>query len=111
MNHGADGSYLPLPSLYASVRSVKVHPVVVLSVLDHHARRHEDQSFVIGALLGNVSQAGEIEIRNHIPLLHSSSEPKAVEANLEFQNVFLELQQKVNTKDAIVGWYVEVSGK
>jgi len=35
-----------------SARVVEVHPLVVLSVLDHHTRRNEGVGRVIGTLLG-----------------------------------------------------------
>jgi hypothetical protein len=33
--------------------SVTIHPVVLLSILDHHSRRNKDQHRVIGTLLGS----------------------------------------------------------
>jgi hypothetical protein len=44
---GADGL-----SDSSAVSSVVVHPLVLLSVLDHHTRRQEGQLRVIGTLLG-----------------------------------------------------------
>ena len=42
---GAGGESLP-------VSNVNVHPLVLLSVLDHHTRRQEGAGRVIGTLLG-----------------------------------------------------------
>ena len=38
----------------AQAIQVKVHPVVLLAVLDHYTRRPEGQGRVIGTLLGTV---------------------------------------------------------
>lgn len=52
-SNGSNSATIPssgLESGYAS--SVLVHPMVLLSVLDHHTRRQEGAGRVIGTLLG-----------------------------------------------------------
>ena len=53
--------------------NVKVHPVVLFSIIDHYARRNEGQERVIGTLLGTVRD-GEVEIRNCFPVPHNETE-------------------------------------
>lgn len=48
---------------------VKVHPMVLFSVLDHYLRRPENQKRVIGTLLGTVS-ANVVEITNSFAVPH-----------------------------------------
>eukprot|EP00123_Amoebidium_parasiticum_P006611 comp17524_c1_seq1/m.17071 comp17524_c1_seq1/g.17071 ORF comp17524_c1_seq1/g.17071 comp17524_c1_seq1/m.17071 type:complete len:283 (-) comp17524_c1_seq1:374-1222(-) len=82
---------------------VKVRPVVLFAIADHYARREEGQHRVIGTLLG-VARDGEVEIRNCFPVPHNETADQ-VAMNMEFQRTMFELHQKVNQKEAIVGWY------
>ncbi len=64
---------------------VKVHPVVIFSILDHFVRRNdESQQRVIGSLLGtNID--GVVEITNCFPVPHTEDESvKNQLANLFF---------------------------
>jgi len=81
--------------------SVSIHPVVVLSILDHHIRRTEGHR-VIGTLLG-VNNDGNIEIKACFPVPHTEGEQVGVD--MEFLNNMLELHHRVSPKEAIVGWY------
>jgi hypothetical protein len=107
---------------------VQVSPTVVLSILDHYVRRNDNQDRVIGALLGGVNEAGEIEVRSAFPVPHTEAEDSVrvfscvparqgrqteqeralggqVLVNLEFQKSMYALHRKVNSKDALIGWY------
>lgn len=53
--------------------SVKIHPVVLFSIIDHYTRRNEGQDRVIGTLLGTVRD-GEVEVRNCFPVPHNETE-------------------------------------
>src|SRR6266542_3910868 len=54
--------------------TVTVNPVVLFSILDHFVRRNENQSRVIGTLLGVRSEDGsEVEVRNCFPVPHSET--------------------------------------
>lgn len=53
--------------------NVKVHPVVLFSIIDHYTRRNEGQDRVIGTLLGSVRD-GEVEVRNCFPVPHNETE-------------------------------------
>lgn len=83
--------------------SVKVHPVVVFSILDHYARRGEKQDRVIGTLLGTLSSDGVVEIKNNFPVPHTENEQVAVD--MEFHHNMHDLHSKTSPKEVIVGWY------
>jgi len=85
--------------------SVIVHPVVIISVLDHFIRRNESEGQrVIGTLLGVYnSQEGSVEIRNCFPVPHTEGEQLAVD--MDFHTNMLQLHQRVSPKEVIVGWY------
>jgi len=93
-------------SLYLSTQSnltVKIHPVVIFSILDSYVRRNdESQTRVIGSLLGtNID--GVVEIKNSFPVPHTEGEAVAVE--MEFHATMIELHHKASPKEMIVGWY------
>jgi len=82
---------------------VKVHPVVIFSILDHFVRRNdESQTRVIGSLLGtNID--GVIEITNCFPVPHTEEE--SVWVDEEFVKIMIELHKKASPKESLLGWY------
>jgi len=84
-----------------ALNSCTVHPVVIVSILDHFLRRNEGHR-VIGTLLG-VNNEGIIEIRSCFPVIHTEGEDLAVD--VDFHANMLNLHQKVSPKEVIVGWY------
>ncbi|CAM9432821.1 unnamed protein product [Chrysoparadoxa australica] len=82
---------------------VKVHPVVLFSILDHHLRRSENQTRVIGTLMGKIS-ANVVEITNSFAVPHSEKDDE-VAVGKEFNRQMFSLQQRVNSMEQIVGWY------
>jgi len=83
--------------------SVTVHPVAILSILDHYLRRTDAQDRVIGTLLGTRSET-EVEIRSSFAVLHSETSEQ-VAVDMEYHRTMYELHHKVNPKEVIVGWY------
>lgn len=81
----------------------KVHPAVVLTILDHFSRRNEGQDRVIGTLLGE-EHDGVVEIRNCFPVPHEDGSEQ-VAVDMEFHRTMYELHRKVSTREVIVGWY------
>ena len=65
-----DTLYLDTPTAQGST-SVNVHPLVLLSILDHHIRRDASQDRVIGALLGTVGPGGVVEVTDAFGVHHS----------------------------------------
>lgn len=94
--------FLSLPSI--GKHKVKISPVVLVSILDHHMRRQPALNYVVGTLLGYINEAGEIEVRNCFGILHKEQDDKVL-LDLEYQKSMLDLHQKVNSKDFIIGWY------
>jgi translation initiation factor 3 subunit F len=78
---------------------------VVFSILDHYTRRNEDQTRVIGTLLGERKAGGkEIVIKNCFPVPHSETED-TVEVDMEHQEQMVALHKRTNPKQVVVGWY------
>jgi len=80
---------------------VFVHPVVVVSILDHYLRRNEGYR-VIGTLLGTNTD-GVIEVRDCFPVPHT--EGNEVKVDMDFYNNMFDLHHRVSPKLTIVGWY------
>ncbi|KAG5175489.1 translation initiation factor eIF3 f subunit [Tribonema minus] len=97
----------PAPTLtgYASTNDivVKVHPVVLFSVLDHYLRRPEGQVRVIGTLLGKVN-ANVVEVTNSFAVPHQEKNDE-VAVGKDFNKQMLALSGLVNGQERIVGWY------
>ncbi|KAI9472438.1 MAG: maintenance of mitochondrial structure and function-domain-containing protein [Benjaminiella poitrasii] len=85
--------------------NTSLSPVVLFSILDHYLRRNDPQTKVVGALLGVRSpDATEVEIRNAIPLIYDGEVDKE-----HYQNM-VELHQRVNPEESILGWYTAGQG-
>src|SRR5690348_6121514 len=100
---GMDATTLCIASSSSPLRSATIDPVVLLAILDHHTRRHDDNAFVIGALLGGISDSGNMDVRTSLPLVHTCKADGSIEVNTEFQQVLYDLHQKVATNDHLLG--------
>ena len=89
------------------ISSVTVHPVALFSILDHYLRRKDEQARVIGTLLGTVSDSGEVEIRSSYAVPHSESEQQ-VAIDGDHHRTMYELYHRVNPKEVVVGWCVDL---
>eukprot|EP00051_Salpingoeca_urceolata_P002301 m.48959 g.48959 ORF g.48959 m.48959 type:complete len:287 (-) comp12036_c0_seq2:49-909(-) len=83
--------------------TVKLLPVVYLSVLDHYQRRSEGQPRVIGTLLGTVVGT-QVQVTSCFPVPHSETD-ETVAVDMDYHRTMSELHQRVNPKEVIVGWY------
>jgi translation initiation factor 3 subunit F len=101
---GADASATSLTG-YASTNDivVKVHPMVLFSVLDHYLRRPEGQARVIGTLLGRVN-GNVVEVTNSFAVPHQEKNDE-VAVGKDFNKQMLSLSSRVNSMEKIVGWY------
>ncbi|DBA00199.1 TPA: hypothetical protein N0F65_007824 [Lagenidium giganteum] len=86
-----------------AVCDVKVHPVVIFQILDRALRRSEDQTRVIGTLLGRVEN-GVAEITNSFAVPHLENGDE-VAVGKDFHTQMYNLHQRVNEHEVIVGWY------
>ncbi|XP_077202161.1 eukaryotic translation initiation factor 3 subunit F [Paroedura picta] len=96
----------PAPALSAPFpggRAVRLHPVVLASVVDSFERRNEGAARVIGTLLGTVDKHS-VEVTNCFSVPHNESEDE-VAVDMEFAKNMYELHKKVSPSEIILGWY------
>jgi translation initiation factor 3 subunit F len=119
-------STLPVPK-QSTARSVFVHPLAILQILDHHGRRHQDvtttttsengndhktsnsmnnQNRVIGTLLGRIDGT-TIEVTNCFAVPHAERGDE-VAIGKDFNRKMLALHMR-SSKDIVVGWYASTS--
>lgn len=82
---------------------VKVHPVVLFQIVDAFERRNADSYRVIGTLLGS-SDKGIVEVTNCFCVPHKEYDDQ-VEAELSYAMDVYDLNRRVNSSEAIVGWW------
>jgi translation initiation factor 3 subunit F len=82
---------------------VNVHPLVLLSVLDHHTRRQEGAGRVIGTLLGK-RDGDKVEITNAFAVPHAERGDE-VAIGKDFNRQMLALHLRANPRETVVGWY------
>uniref|UniRef100_A0A7S2SJQ2 Eukaryotic translation initiation factor 3 subunit F n=1 Tax=Eucampia antarctica TaxID=49252 RepID=A0A7S2SJQ2_9STRA len=85
------------------VSQVLVHPLVLLSVLDHHTRRQEGAGRVIGTLLGR-RDGTKVEVTNCFAVPHAER-GEEVAIGKDFNRQMLALHLRANPKETVVGWY------
>jgi len=83
---------------------VQVHPVVLMSILDHHIRREAAGDKVIGALLGTVGPGGVVEVTNAFGIFHKATQEEIL-VRRQTLNDLLELHRRVDPNETLVGWY------
>merc|ERR1711871_140873 len=90
----------PLPS------KVVVHPLVLLSVVDHYNRVANDSKRVVGCLLGDPS-GGVVEVLNSfaIPFEEDDKDPAIWFLDHNYVEKFTAMSKKVNARERIIGWY------
>lgn len=88
----------------SEVRDVKVSPVVLFNILDHHIRRTEGRKRVIGTLLGRFTTSGIVEVTDSFPLPHSELGDQ-VAIDSDYHKDMYELHKRVSTSEQLVGWY------
>jgi len=88
--------------------TVKLHPVVLLQIIDSYERRNLDAQRVIGTLLGTSYKNG-VEVTNCFCVPHNESEEE-VAVELDFAKDMFDLHKKVNPQESIVGWWATGTG-
>jgi translation initiation factor 3 subunit F len=86
-----------------AVNSVVVHPLVLLSILDHHTRRQEGAGRVIGTLLGR-RDGDKVEVTNCFAVPHAERDEE-VAIGKDFNRQMLALHLRANRNETVVGWY------
>merc|ERR1719487_963075 len=86
---------------------VVVHPLVLLSVVDHYNRVAKDtKNRVAGVLLGEVS-GGVVDITNSfaVPFEEDPKDPSIWFLDHNYLEGMFAMFRKVNAREKIVGWY------
>jgi len=94
-------------SKVAFYEKVVVHPLVLLSVVDHYHRTAKDtKKRVVGMLLGSVSQ-GVVDITNSfaVPFEEDDKDPNIWFLDHAFKETMMSMFKKVNASEKLVGWY------
>lgn len=86
-----------------AVTSVVVHPMVLLSILDHHTRRQDGELRVIGTLLGR-RDGDKVEVTNCFAVPHAERGDE-VAIGKDFNRQMLALHLRANRNEKVVGWY------
>jgi len=88
---------------------VVVHPLVLLSVVDHFNRMGKigNQKRVVGLLLGSWSSKGVLDIANSfaIPFDEDDKDKDVWFLDHEYLENMYNMFRKVNAKERVVGWY------
>ena len=83
---------------------VNVHPLTLLSVIDHHRRSHASK--VVGALLGT-THAGTLSLTNSfaVPFDQDPLDARASFLDHNYMEAMVDLSKKVSAKERLLGWY------
>lgn len=95
---------MPGPAVPAKVI---VHPLVLLSVVDHYTRVAKDTNRrVVGILLGEVSR-GQVDITNcyAVPFEEDQKSPNVWYLDHEYHENMYAMFRKINAREKVVGWY------
>jgi len=88
---------------------VVVHPLVLLSVVDHFSRMGKigNQKRVVGLLLGSWSSKGVLDIANSfaIPFDEDEKDKDVWFLDHEYLETMYSMFRKVNAKERVLGWY------
>ncbi|KAK1938497.1 putative 26S proteasome regulatory particle non-ATPase subunit8 [Babesia divergens] len=88
-------------------RKVVVHPMVLLSVVDHYNRSAQGTSRrVVGTILGEIID-GDIHVTNSyaVPFEEDAKNPLVWFFDHNYhENIFI-MFKKINTKEKVLGWY------
>mmetsp|Transcript_24797 Transcript_24797/g.63841 ORF Transcript_24797/g.63841 Transcript_24797/m.63841 type:complete len:302 (+) Transcript_24797:117-1022(+) len=86
---------------------VVVHPLVLLSVVDHYNRTAKDtKKRVMGVLLGETFK-GQVDVTNSfaVPFEEDEKDPSIWFVDHSYLEAMSHMFKKVNAKEKIVGWY------
>ena len=88
---------------------VTVHPLVLLSVVDHFNRMSKigNQKRVVGILLGSWSAKNELDVSNSfaVPFDEDEKDPTVWYLDHQYLEQMYAMFKKVNAKERILGWY------
>lgn len=88
-------------------KKVVVHPLVLLSVVDHYNRAAKDtRKRVVGVLLGETSR-GQIDVTNSyaVPFEEDEKDPTIWFLDHNYHENMFRMFKKINAKEHVIGWY------
>ncbi|KAJ3185053.1 proteasome regulatory particle subunit [Geranomyces variabilis] len=94
-------------AIATSSKSVVVHPLVLLSVVDHYNRTARNtKKRVVGVLLGQVV-GDKVNVANSyaVPFEEDEKDPSIWFLDHNYHEAMYDMFKKVNAKEKIVGWY------
>jgi len=89
---------------------VVVHPLVLLSAVDHYSRvtgsSQTSNARVVGVLLGSSSK-GRVEVTNSyaVPFEEDAKNPSIWFLDHNFHETMWSMMRKVNANEKVIGWY------
>ncbi|GMH15392.1 hypothetical protein Nepgr_017233 [Nepenthes gracilis] len=89
------------------VEKVMVHPLVLLSIVDHYHRVARDtRKRVVGVLLGS-SFKGTVDVSNSYALSfeEDDKDPSIWFLNHNYHESMFSMFRRINAKEHVVGWY------
>jgi len=93
------------------IKEVRVHPLVLASVIDAHVRRNSGMACVIGAITGVVSEDGAVvDILDCFPVTYdiSSEDGGTVRIDSEMLQMMKKLRKKTAPHESLVGWFSSI---
>mmetsp|Transcript_3936 Transcript_3936/g.4429 ORF Transcript_3936/g.4429 Transcript_3936/m.4429 type:complete len:321 (-) Transcript_3936:742-1704(-) len=91
----------------APLEQVVVHPLVLLSIVDHFNRVAKDtKKRVVGMLLGE-RYKGRIDVTNcyALPFEEDDKDPEIWFLDHSYHEMMFSMFKKINAKELVVGWY------
>lgn len=89
------------------VEKVVVHPLVLLSIVDHYNRVARDtRKRVVGVLLGSSSR-GTVDVTNSfaVPFEEDDKDPSIWFLDHNYHESMFSMFKRINAKEHVVGWY------
>lgn len=97
-----------LPNIMPTPTSVVVHPLVLLSTVDHYSRvASGTRKRVVGVLLGESDRKGNVDVTNSfaVPFDEDDRNPSIWYLDHDFLEAMYTMFKKVAAKEKIIGWY------
>ncbi|MQM06438.1 hypothetical protein Taro_039263 [Colocasia esculenta] len=89
------------------VERVVVHPLVLLSIVDHYNRvAHDTRKRVVGVLLGSASR-GTVDVTNSyaVPFEEDDKDSSIWFLDHNYHESMFSMFKRINAKEHVVGWY------
>lgn len=102
-----DSPLPPLPPAVVHPDLVLVHPLVLLSVVDHYNRVAKDtKKRVVGILLGSW-HGKTVDVANSyaVPFEEDENDPDIWFLDHNYHEAMWNMYRKVNAKEKVIGWY------